>query len=110
MLETPQIQSNYKQDTVNRLPMARTPTAQANLTPGVTAGVNGPTISGAMSYDNLYLVNGAVVNENLRGQTGARPLHRGRHPGDDRPHRRHLGGVRPLHRRRGLRDHEVGRQ
>src|SRR4029077_8582777 len=31
-------------------------------------GVNGNTISGAMSYDNLYLVNGAVVNENLRGQ------------------------------------------
>jgi outer membrane receptor protein involved in Fe transport len=71
VMETPQVQTNYKQETVNRLPMARTPTAQANLTPGVTAGVNGPTISGAMSYDNLYLVNGAVVNENLRGQTHA---------------------------------------
>jgi len=71
VLETPQIQTNYKQETINRLPMARNPTAQANLTPGVTPGVNGPTISGAMSYDNLYLVNGAVVNENLRGQTHA---------------------------------------
>jgi hypothetical protein len=71
VMETPQVETNYKQATVNRLPMARTPTAQANLTPGVTAGVNGPTISGAMSYDNLYLVNGAVVNENLRGQTHA---------------------------------------
>jgi outer membrane receptor protein involved in Fe transport len=71
VLETPQVQSNYKQETVNRLPMGRTPTAQAQLTPGVTGGVNGPSISGAMSYDNLYLVNGAVVNENVRGQTHA---------------------------------------
>src|SRR5258708_11208127 len=71
VMETPQVQSNYKQETVNRLPMNRNPTAQANLTPGVTGGVNGPSISGAMSYDNLYLVNGAVVNENLRGQPHA---------------------------------------
>src|SRR3954449_7094543 len=49
VMETPQVQSNYKQETINRLPMARNPTAQANLTPGVTPGVNGPTISGAMS-------------------------------------------------------------
>jgi hypothetical protein len=71
VMETPQVETNYKQATVNRLPMNRNPTAQANLTPGVTSGVNGPSISGAMSYDNLYLVNGAVVNENLRGQTHA---------------------------------------
>jgi outer membrane receptor protein involved in Fe transport len=71
VMETPQVQTNYKQETVNRLPMARNPVAQAALSPGVTAGVNGNTISGAMSYDNLYLVNGAVVNENLRGQPHA---------------------------------------
>lgn len=71
VMETPQVQTNYKQETVNKLPMARNPTAQAQLTPGVTGGINGPSISGAMSYDNLYLVNGAVVNENLRGQTHA---------------------------------------
>jgi len=71
VMETPQVQSNYKQATVNQLPMARNPAAQAALSPGVTNGVNGNTISGAMSYDNLYLVNGAVVNENLRGQPHA---------------------------------------
>jgi len=71
VMETPQVQTNYKQETVNRLPMNRNPVAQAALSPGVTAGVNGNTISGAMSYDNLYLVNGAVVNENLRGQPHA---------------------------------------
>src|SRR5258706_4254996 len=68
VMETPQVQTNYKQETVNRLPMGRNPAAQVALSPGVTGGINGATISGAMSYDNLYLVNGAVVNENLRGQ------------------------------------------
>src|SRR3954468_16851258 len=51
--------------------MNSNPTAPANLTPGVSSVINGHTISGAMSYDNLYLVNGAVVNENVRGQTHA---------------------------------------
>src|SRR5216684_6108758 len=69
VLETPQVQSNYKQTAVNQLPTGRQPFQQAALSPGVTNGVNGNSISGAMSYDNLYLVNGAVVNENLRGQT-----------------------------------------
>jgi len=71
VMETPQVQTNFKQATVNQLPVTRTPTAQAALAPGITNGVNGLTISGAMSYDNLYLVNGAVVNENLRGQPHA---------------------------------------
>jgi outer membrane receptor protein involved in Fe transport len=71
VLETPQVQTNFKQENINRLPTARNPVAQAALAPGVTSGVNGNTISGAMSYDNLYLVNGAVVNENLRGQAHA---------------------------------------
>jgi outer membrane receptor protein involved in Fe transport len=71
VMETPQVQTNFKQSVVNQLPTARNPAAQAALAPGVTAGVNGNTVSGAMSYDNLYLVNGAVVNENLRGQPHA---------------------------------------
>lgn len=70
VLETTQVETNVKQAEVNRLPMGRTPTAVANLAPGVTT--NGPrnatVISGAFAYDNLWLVNGAVVNENLRGQ------------------------------------------
>jgi hypothetical protein len=71
VMETTQVETNFKQATINRLPMGRTPANQAALAPGVTGGVNGNTISGAMSYDNLYLVNGAVVNENLRGQPHA---------------------------------------
>ena len=61
-----------------------------------------------------------VVRQPLPGQrrdrqreparTAAQPVHRGRHPGDDRPHRRHLGRVRALHRRRRQHAHQVGRQ
>jgi len=73
VMETTQVETNFKQATINQLPVARNPVAQANLAPGVTT--NGPAgntvISGAFSYDNLYLVNGAVVNENLRGQPHA---------------------------------------
>jgi outer membrane receptor protein involved in Fe transport len=68
VMETTTVETNFKQATINRLPTGRTPAQQAALAPGVTGGINGNSISGAMSYDNLYLVNGAVVNENLRGQ------------------------------------------
>ncbi len=71
VMETPQVETNYKQAAVNKLPVNRNPVAQAALSPGVTGGVNGNSISGSFSFDNLYLVNGAVVNENLRGQPHA---------------------------------------
>jgi hypothetical protein len=73
VMETTQVESNLKQSDVNKLPVNRNPVAVANLTPGVTTtGPGGNTvISGAFSYDNLWLVNGAVVNENLRGQPHA---------------------------------------
>jgi carboxypeptidase family protein/TonB-dependent receptor-like protein len=70
VMETTQVETNFKQQTINLLPINRNPVAQANLAPGVTT--NGPggntVISGAFSYDNLYLVNGAVIIENVRGQ------------------------------------------
>lgn len=71
VMETTQVETNFKQANINRLPIARAPVNQLLLTPGVTNGINGPVISGGFSYDNLYLVNGAVVNENLRGQPHA---------------------------------------
>ena len=67
------------------------------------------SIAGSMSFENLFMVNGVTVNENLRGP-GVQSLHRGRDPGDDDRDRRHLGRVRPLRRRRRQRDHQVGRQ
>jgi outer membrane receptor for ferrienterochelin and colicin len=56
--------------TVDKLPLARTIQNYLSLAPGVhSTGPSGNwSISGAQSYENLYLINGVVVNENLRGQ------------------------------------------
>src|SRR5688572_20825388 len=50
--------------------MPRTFLAAAMMVPGVQdSGPNGNvSINGAMSFESLYLVNGVVVNENIRGQ------------------------------------------
>jgi hypothetical protein len=69
-VESTQVSTNFKQDMIEQLPILRNLTNIALMAPGVTP--NGPggniMISGAMSFDSLYLVNGAIVNENLRGQ------------------------------------------
>jgi hypothetical protein len=60
----------YDKDMMENLPVPRTLNAAVLLTPGVhgTGPSGGITISGAMSYENLFLINGVVVNENVRGQ------------------------------------------
>ncbi|HYO74890.1 MAG TPA: TonB-dependent receptor [Thermoanaerobaculia bacterium] len=69
-LETQEIQTNIDADLVENLPVARTIIGTVNLAPGVTQ--NGPggatVISGGFAYDSTYTVDGAVVNEVLRGQ------------------------------------------
>lgn len=70
VIESTQVATNFKQDLIDELPVSRDIRGVTLLAPGVNS--NGPggniIISGAMSFDSLYLVNGAVVNENLRGQ------------------------------------------
>jgi hypothetical protein len=66
--EATEIQSNYTADLIEDLPIPRTLVGTTALAPGVVNGTNGLAISGANSYDNLWTVNGAVVNENIRGQ------------------------------------------
>jgi outer membrane receptor protein involved in Fe transport len=70
VVETTEVQSNISAKLINDLPIGRTLVATVSLAPGVTAsGPNGnQVISGAPSYDNLYMIDGATVNENLRGQ------------------------------------------
>jgi len=67
--------STVVQDEVEQLPVRRTLEEAVQLAPGVFATGPGSTednprltISGAMSFENLFTVNGVVVNENLRGQ------------------------------------------
>jgi hypothetical protein len=66
--ETNEVQTNFTADVIEALPVGRSLTAITGLSPGVVTGVNGLQISGGQSFDNLYTVNGVVVQENLRGQ------------------------------------------
>jgi hypothetical protein len=69
-VETTEISTSFNAETVNQLPTGRTIDDIVALAPGVTeAGPNDQlTISGSMSFESLFLVNGVVVNENVRGQ------------------------------------------
>ena len=70
VLETPQVATSFAKEQIDNLPVDRSITDTVLLAPGVNDG--GPNdqiiISGAQSFDSLFLVNGVVVNENLRGQ------------------------------------------
>jgi outer membrane receptor protein involved in Fe transport len=76
VLETPSVSSNMTLKEVERLPIPRNQLATALLAPGVndnTLSANQLQISGSPGYDNLVLVNGVVVTENVRSQM--RPLY-----------------------------------
>ena len=68
--QTQKVSTTFTSETIGKLPIGRTFQAAVTLSPGVNT--NGPagniTISGAQSYESLYLVDGVVVNENIRGQ------------------------------------------
>ncbi len=62
------VSTTYSQDLLDKLPTGRTPFAALLLAPGAhqTAVNNAVTISGAMSFENLFLVNGVAVQDNIR--------------------------------------------
>jgi len=70
VLETSQVSTSLTREQVEALPIGRTIAQRIQLAPGVNnAGPNNQTIiNGAPSYDNLYMVNGVVVNDSIRGQ------------------------------------------
>jgi hypothetical protein len=62
---------------IDQLPTGRSVSEIVSLSPGVQpngpskstdTGIGNITIAGAPTYENLFLVNGVVVNENIRGQ------------------------------------------
>jgi len=67
---TAQSSTTNSSELIESLPVERDLRQAVLLTPGVNAtGPSGNiTIAGSQSYENLFLVNGVVVNENLRGQ------------------------------------------
>jgi len=70
MATTPTVATTLRASMIEQIPFGRTLDAATVLAPGAIG--NGPRgnimISGALSYDNLNLVNGVNVNENLRQQ------------------------------------------
>ncbi|MBA2303289.1 MAG: TonB-dependent receptor [Acidobacteria bacterium] len=69
--------TTLRQEVVDLLPLNRGLDATVALAPGVqraglssrNTGLGVISIGGAVSTDNLFLINGVVVNENLRGQS-----------------------------------------
>ena len=69
-IETTVASSNITADEVNALPTSRTPFAIAELQPGLTDNTPNAgqvTINGAFAYDNIFLIDGVDINDNLFG-------------------------------------------
>ena len=69
-LTRPTISQVYSKTELDPLPVGRVPSQIADLAPGLTS--NSPnagqlTISGATAFDNVFMVNGVDVNDNLFG-------------------------------------------
>jgi hypothetical protein len=78
VLENTTVGANIKKETVEQLPILRTPTDVASLSPGVTGDRGGrPTtpvggqlsINGGMAYDNNFMINGVNFQDNIFGNT-----------------------------------------
>src|SRR3954468_5324408 len=62
---------NVRTDQARLLPLGRTPFFLAELAPGLTDNTpnqNQVTIGGGLAYDNVFLVDGVDVNDNVFGQ------------------------------------------
>ncbi|HEY6895253.1 MAG TPA: carboxypeptidase regulatory-like domain-containing protein, partial [Rhodanobacteraceae bacterium] len=69
-LSAPTISQTYGKAEVDALPVGRVPSQIADLAPGLTS--NSPNagqvnIAGATAFDNVFMVNGVDVNDNLFG-------------------------------------------
>jgi len=69
--------ATFEQEEMNKLPVQRNLADTTLLAPGTSVSAVGDesatvntsvTISGAMSFENLFLMNGVVMSENIRGQ------------------------------------------
>lgn len=70
LTQTAQVATNFKQDLIATLPTNRDLNASLLLAPAVhPTGPNGNySIAGSMSFENLFMINGVNVSENIRGQ------------------------------------------
>src|SRR5687768_4658176 len=69
-IATPRTSQTYSKNEVDVLPVGRRPLDIAELTPGVTTTVfnaSQVTVSGSFGYDNVFMVNGVDINDNIQG-------------------------------------------
>ncbi len=61
--------ANYNSRLINELPVGRTPFSIAEMAPGLTdnSTAGQVQISGSFGYDNVFMVNGVDVNDNIFG-------------------------------------------
>ncbi len=70
VLTTTHVGANYEGDTVRTLPTSRTLAGIAELAPGLTndtPNADQISVAGGFAYDNVFLVDGVDVNDNLFG-------------------------------------------
>ena len=69
-LTSPSVGANFDAREISTLPTGRTPALIAELAPGLTNNTPNAgqvTISGGFAYDNVFMINGVDVNDNLFG-------------------------------------------
>jgi hypothetical protein len=70
VLASPTGQANFNARELNSMPIGRTPFRIAELAPGLTdnaPNIGQLTISGGFAYDNIFMIDGVDVNDNLFG-------------------------------------------
>ena len=69
-IASPQTSQTYRKAEIDVLPVGRRPLDIAELAPGATTNVfniSQVTLSGSFGYDNVFMVNGVDINDNLFG-------------------------------------------
>jgi outer membrane receptor protein involved in Fe transport len=69
-LTSPTVGANYDSREIATLPTGRTPALIAELAPGLTANTPNAgqvTIAGGFAYDNVFMINGVDINDNVFG-------------------------------------------
>lgn len=72
VIETTELGDNYRAEEIDHLPIIRGLNNVAALTPGVTTGASTANagqikVAGAFGWDNVFLVDGTDINDNLFG-------------------------------------------
>jgi Carboxypeptidase regulatory-like domain len=68
VLNNPVVGANFRKEEVDELPLGRTPENIAELSPGLTDNTPNAgqrSISGGFAFDNVFLVDGVDVNDNI---------------------------------------------